>query len=274
VVYASPNGLIFIGPGGVRVITKDLFRRGDWQRYNPSSMRSDVYDDRYVAFYSEAGDDANESGALVIDPTEPLEQLVEVSTSATAVYRDPSDDTLYVVNSGVIRQFDSGGGEMPQFWLSKRFVTEPITNFAVCRVRMTATSDLTPAQRAAALAASKAAVTSQVRFPNGLITDTASRGGGIGCHSVAAYAVASGPYDAAAALIPDSETTVTIRFYTTDSDGERTLRLTKTITESATFSLPGGYKSDECEVEVSASNAELHSIALATTRAELSRSQA
>lgn len=48
VVYASPDGLVRLSPGGSGVVTKDIIGRYDWRALNPETMRSHYHDRVYV----------------------------------------------------------------------------------------------------------------------------------------------------------------------------------------------------------------------------------
>ena len=51
VLYASPNGIVAIGPSERSVITNKLFRRAEWLEYAPDTMTGAIYDGKYFATY-------------------------------------------------------------------------------------------------------------------------------------------------------------------------------------------------------------------------------
>lgn len=121
VIYASPDGLVQIGAGGVDVITRSLFTKEKWQAYNPSSISASVYEDRYVALYNKPG---NVRGVLIFDFTGQgallTESDVNASTQVTAMYQDARSDTLYMAQGSNIVRFDAGSSLSYQ-WRSKIF---------------------------------------------------------------------------------------------------------------------------------------------------------
>ena len=101
VTYASPNGLVSIGPGSRGVSTYKLFRRDEWQRYNPSSLTSVVYDNKYVGAYT-VSTLVPPTQLLVLqrDDVPALSSLVDVNQlQVTAMHVDQSNGRLYFVNS-------------------------------------------------------------------------------------------------------------------------------------------------------------------------------
>jgi hypothetical protein len=51
-IYASPEGLVGIGPNMLKVLTEPLFNREDWTAYNPSSITGFMWEGMYVGFYN------------------------------------------------------------------------------------------------------------------------------------------------------------------------------------------------------------------------------
>ena len=53
VVYASPDGLVFLSPGGSRVITQGLFGATEWRALLvPESIHAYAHDGKYIAFFA------------------------------------------------------------------------------------------------------------------------------------------------------------------------------------------------------------------------------
>ncbi len=50
VVYASPDGLVQIGPGSARLLTDQLFTKHEWQDFRPTEILAAYCDAAYVAF--------------------------------------------------------------------------------------------------------------------------------------------------------------------------------------------------------------------------------
>ena len=117
--YASPDGLVVIGPGGAKVVTESLLTRDEWQAYNPSSMIGCSHDGQYIAFYNNGA----KQGGLILDPRG--NGLVEIDLYATASHVDLVTDTLYLLVNNAIVKWDAGD-LLTYVWKSKRFTTPPI----------------------------------------------------------------------------------------------------------------------------------------------------
>lgn len=121
VLYASPDGLVSIGSGGIDVISKKHFGRKQWQELNPSSMQGFLHDGRYIALYAKAN---GTRGILIFDPTGqgPVFTTSDLNTSQaiTAGYSDNSTDTLYFAQGGNIVRFNTGT-PLTASWTSKLY---------------------------------------------------------------------------------------------------------------------------------------------------------
>ena len=105
VVYASPDGLVAIGPGGsFSVATEPYMTRDDWLALNPSSIHACVHDGRYIAFY----DTGSVQGGFVFDPRNPGYGLTFLDWWASATYPDALADNLFlVINDNEVVKWDS-----------------------------------------------------------------------------------------------------------------------------------------------------------------------
>lgn len=121
VLYASPDGLVTIGSGGMDVVSKKHFGRKQWQEFNPSSMRAFLHDGRYIALYTKTD---GTRGALIFDPTGqgPVFTTSDINTATaiTAGYSDNSTDTLYFAQGGNIVRYNTGSA-LTATWKSKRY---------------------------------------------------------------------------------------------------------------------------------------------------------
>lgn len=121
VLYASPDGLVMIGSGGMNVVTAGLLSRKQWLEYNPSSMRGVIHDGRYHCFYTKTN---GTRGTLIFDFSGQGAKLVShdvhAANAVTAAHTDPRTDTLYLAQQGNIVAFDSGSN-MTFTWRSKTF---------------------------------------------------------------------------------------------------------------------------------------------------------
>jgi hypothetical protein len=121
VIYASPDGLVQIGSGGIDIITNSLFTKEKWQEYNPSSIRATIHENRYMAFFTRAN---GSRGVLVFDFSGQGAILtttdINLTTPVTATYHDARTDTLYMAQGGNIVRYDAGSPISYQ-WRSKNF---------------------------------------------------------------------------------------------------------------------------------------------------------
>lgn len=126
VLYASPDGLVLLAPGGSRILTEGYFSRKQWQAYfKPSSIHAYVHDNKYVAFY----DTGTVQGGFIYDLTS--NQFVLHNLYATAGYSDLVVDKLFVALAArTVREWDAGTA-LSYVWRSKKFGL-PNTNFFSC----------------------------------------------------------------------------------------------------------------------------------------------
>lgn len=115
-VYASPDGLVSAGPGGVELITQDLFTRQQWQALNPSSIHAYQWNGKYVMFYS----NGVTSAGMVLDPDNENAVLTDIGFYANAGFTDLLSDKLYLLVGTDIYEFDAGSA-LTYVWKSKQF---------------------------------------------------------------------------------------------------------------------------------------------------------
>lgn len=115
VVYASPDGLVMLSPGGSRIVTEALFTRDQWQAFNPSSIRAFQHDLKYLAFY----DTGTVKGGFILDLATGVFILHDIH--ATAGYSDLQSDTLYLAFSDRTVKKWATGAPKTMTWRSKKF---------------------------------------------------------------------------------------------------------------------------------------------------------
>jgi len=127
VMYASPDGLMFVTTSGSDLITKNLITRDQWNAdYNPSTIHAYQHDNKYYAFYTSAG--------FIFDPTS--QHLIHINVNATGGFNDLIEDTLYLVIEGnKIHKWDAADTKLEYTWKSKTFVAPKPVNFGAARVR-------------------------------------------------------------------------------------------------------------------------------------------
>lgn len=129
VMYASPNGLVMIGPSGGRLITEGLIDKDFWTSLNPSSIEAYHYDGRYVGFY----DNGTEAG-FQFDPSDGNNPFSMLEAHANAGYNDMVRDALYLNFAGTVRQWDEGGTPYTYTWRSRIWEAPHELNFGWAQV--------------------------------------------------------------------------------------------------------------------------------------------
>jgi len=137
VVFATPDGLGYIGPGGFRLLTDGLMQRRDWQRYAPTSMAFYECDNKLIGFY----DTGTTRGGIVFTFGE-HPSFCETDLYATAGFRERGRDALYLCfdDSGstrLIKKWDNGSTPLSMTWTSGVFRMNGPTNIAVARLDFT-----------------------------------------------------------------------------------------------------------------------------------------
>lgn len=125
VLYASPNGLVAIGPGSMDVISKPLYTRDDWQILTPTGLAAEIYDGNYIATYGDEGK------AIVLSRSD-NPALTELQWNARALYVDQINAQLYGISNidNKLYQFDADPyNNISYQWRSPRFVVNAPTAF-------------------------------------------------------------------------------------------------------------------------------------------------
>lgn len=131
VIYASPNGMVAIGPGAQDVVTGALFSRDEWQEINPSSIIGAVYNNMYFGFYK-VGSVYN-TFILQRNDNPPL---VNFDFAAKALFVEPTTGYLFGLSSddNKVYKLDGGSTLGNYTWRSKIFQSPLPTNFGVLQV--------------------------------------------------------------------------------------------------------------------------------------------
>lgn len=132
VVYASRNGLVYVGNGGARLITPAIVTRQEWAAFQPATIRACEYRQQYVAFF---GTSASDGGGFFIDPQAADAGMVTLSTRARAVHRDPLNEDMYLLDwSKNIAKFESEASSLTAVWRSRVIEVESPVSFTAGRV--------------------------------------------------------------------------------------------------------------------------------------------
>ena len=140
VVFATPDGLAYVGPGGFKLLTDGLMTRREWQAYKPDSMLGFESDNRYICFY----DTGLVQRGLIFSFAQSESSFCETDVYATAGFRDRARDALYLcINGGGstrnIQKWDYGASPTTLTWQSGVFRFPAPTNIAVARLDYTGT---------------------------------------------------------------------------------------------------------------------------------------
>lgn len=180
VTYASPNGLVSIGPGQRGVSTYKLFRRDEWQMVYPNTLVAAVYDNKYLGAFTSPNQTPNtQVMVLQRDDVPALSYLKdENELQVTAMHVDQLNGYLYYVNSVDNKIYRFDGDELfptTYNWQSKRFVFPHGETFSCIKVdadyNATANSDAYNAE-VARIAAYNTALFSQNQYVLKAVTNT------------------------------------------------------------------------------------------------------
>lgn len=132
VVYASKNGLVYVGNGGANVVTGGIVTRQEWAAFQPSTIRACEYRQQYVAFF---GTSASDGGGFFIDPLAADGGMVTLGLKARGVHRDPLNEDMYLLDwSKNIAKFEAGDSPMQAVWRSRVIELDTPASFTVLRV--------------------------------------------------------------------------------------------------------------------------------------------
>lgn len=115
VIYASPDGLVSLGAGGVNILTIGLLSQAQWQAYNPSSIHGYWHESRYHGFCTVNGT----VKMFILDTTGQTTSWCEADISAYAGHRVLQDDSLYVLTSSGLQALFEGSTYLTYTWRSK-----------------------------------------------------------------------------------------------------------------------------------------------------------
>ncbi len=110
VIYASPNGLIYVGAGASKIVTVDNFTREEWQAINPAGIDARWIDGKYIAL--------NGANSFIMNSLEDRE-FTMFDDAATALYVDKTSDNLYLCIANSIKKFNAGV-DKTLTWRSKK----------------------------------------------------------------------------------------------------------------------------------------------------------
>jgi hypothetical protein len=125
VIYASPDGLVSLAPGGSSLLTKDIYDREQWQALLPATLHAYAYENQYVAFFTGGG-------GFIYDFT--AGTFTVHTMTATAGYNDLRNDKLYVCTTArQLKPWNEGNRRAGTF-KSRRYALPQITGFSCAQV--------------------------------------------------------------------------------------------------------------------------------------------
>lgn len=131
VIYAAPDGLMMLSPGGSRIVTQGLFSYKQWQAYfKPESIHAYQHDNKYIAFYYNS--DTGVSGGFIFDMTSG--QFILHDIYATGGYHDLQRDKLFLVMPNRTVVAWEYGDAMDYVWRSKKFTMPQIMGFSCAQL--------------------------------------------------------------------------------------------------------------------------------------------
>lgn len=257
VAYASPDGIVMFGASGIRVTTELILRKEEWSNYNPASMISAQYDDRYYAFYTGGGEMNNESGLIVYDPEEANASFTTGESKADGVYVDKEKDNLYFIDGNHIMQWDAGGAEFVGNFLTKRFTMPKPVALRAAKFHLDVGTDITQTELDAAIAAGISAIEADIA--SGALLNNGNFGG----FSVNQYTVGGGPYlDLANKL--GTPSSLTFKVY-----GEGKLLFTRSVEDEEAFRLDIPDLYDTYQFEITVNQIRVSDFVIAETMSEI-----
>ena len=129
VIYAAPDGLMLLSPGGSRILTDKLFDYAQWQAFfAPESIHAYQHDNQYIAFY----DNGTNQGGFVFDIRSGNFILHDVY--ATAGYHDLQRDKLFLAMPDRAVRTWAGCSAKTFTWRSKKFTTPHIMGFSCAQL--------------------------------------------------------------------------------------------------------------------------------------------
>ena len=129
VIYAAPDGLMMLSPGGSAIITEQLFNYKQWQQYfKPESIHAYAQDNKYIGFY----DNGTNQGGFIYDMRS--KQFILHDIYAEAGYQDIQQDKLFLAFADrSVKKWEDGSAKSYK-WRSKKFTMPAITGFSCAQL--------------------------------------------------------------------------------------------------------------------------------------------
>lgn len=141
VIFASPDGLVMLSPGGSAVITDSLFKKSDWDSLSPETIIAFEHDGMYIAFHSAyTMADTNVAYGFILDAK--TKQFIrhnirihhnDTVSNVTCGFSDLVNDSLYLSDGTRIVPFGEGSAMVGK-WKSKLFSLPQMTGFSCAQL--------------------------------------------------------------------------------------------------------------------------------------------
>ena len=247
VLYSSPNGMVFIGVGGVDISTKNNYTHDEWALLNPATLRCNFHNGMVFGWH-----DIN--AELHTGFTFNMQTGTFSSTSLliAASFVDPETNNMYVVKDGAIYQWDAHPyNDLTFDWKSKVFYQNRPINFGYAKIdaNLDGVAEINAAVEASRVANATviAAGLTYGEFDHSMLDEYMLDGSVLTGGSIAEYSVKF------------------LRF-TAYANGVE--KFTKPIDSNKSFSLPSGFKESRWEFRLSG-NIPVYSATIAETATEL-----
>ena len=272
VLYPTDNGLVMVQNGTAELVSQLYYSRDEWQDLaNGGDFASSmIFDNRYYAFWTNA---QGTSEGLIFDPKNPSTVVTQNTEPTNAAWRDLETGIAYVVNfAGIIGKWDSDDAfKLTYQWKSKEIKLKKPVNMGACRVEgeFTATAAESAALDAENVARAARNATLIASIPGGAKRGVLRGASGSG-------AAIQGFRDSALIDRETVELGGTIleealsdgQFIQVEVIAGGVSKFVKTVSQEGSFRLPGGYRSDEYEFNITG-NVRTQSVTVAETMKEL-----
>lgn len=125
-VWASPDGLMYFGSLGTKMLTAGLMLREDWQALNPSDIVGYQHEGVYIGFY------AGGAKGFMLDPANPT-GIYFLDFGYTAGFVDDLQDALYVLEGNNVKKWLDGAVSTVTFHSRTERTPRPV-NMAAAEV--------------------------------------------------------------------------------------------------------------------------------------------
>lgn len=125
-IYASPDGLVYVGTEGSRIVSEPYATRKEWQALGTlSTIHGYQHDGRYYGFHS--------TGGFVFDPKDKSGAFTLHGILADAAYVDPQVDALFYLKTDTVYKLHYGSA-IAYTWKSKQFQLPKPQNIGCAQV--------------------------------------------------------------------------------------------------------------------------------------------